>query len=58
MLKYIKCFRMYCNNYFFGFEYFNKKLEQDFLLIQSKKKLLGIGKAEEGKIKPIRVFNL
>ncbi len=41
-----------------GFEYFNKKLEQDFLLIQSKKKLLGIGKAEEGKIKPIRVFNL
>jgi len=41
-----------------GFEYSNKKLENDFLLVETDKKFIGIGKASEGKIKPVRVFNL
>ena len=41
-----------------SFEYVNKKSKNDYLLIQTRSKLLGIGKAIEGKIKPTRVFNL
>ncbi len=41
-----------------SFEYNSKKSENDYLLIESKKKFVGIGKALEGKIKPVRVFNL
>jgi len=41
-----------------SFEYFNKKSENDYLLIETNTKFLGIGKAIEGKIKPVRVFNL
>ena len=41
-----------------GFEYSNKKLENDYLLVETEKKFIGIGKALEGKIKPVRVFNL
>ncbi len=41
-----------------SFEYSNKKSENDYLLIETKKKFVGIGKAVEGKIKPVRVFNL
>ncbi len=41
-----------------SFEYSCKKSKTDFLLIETKKKLVGIGKAVEGKIKPVRVFNL
>ena len=39
-------------------EYFNKKSETDYILIETKSKFIGIGKAKEGKIKPVRVFNL
>ena len=41
-----------------SFEYFNKKSENGYLLIETEKKFIGIGKVVEGKIKPIRVFNL
>ena len=41
-----------------SFEYFNKKSESDYLLIETNRKFVGIGKAIEGKIKPVRVFNL
>ncbi len=41
-----------------SFEYSNKKSKCDYLLIETEKKLIGIGKAAEGKIKPVRVFNL
>ena len=41
-----------------GFEYSNKKLGNDYLLVETEKKFIGIGKALEGKIKPVRVFNL
>ncbi len=41
-----------------GFEYFSEKSDNDYLLIETKKKFVGIGKAVEGKIKPVRVFNL
>ena len=41
-----------------SFEYFNKKSENDYLLIETNTKFIGIGKAIEGKIKPVRVFNL
>ena len=41
-----------------SFEYFNNKSENDYLLIETNKKFVGIGKAIEGKIKPVRVFNL
>ncbi len=41
-----------------SFEYSNKKSENDYLLIETKEKFVGVGKAVEGKIKPVRVFNL
>ena len=41
-----------------SFEYFSKKSENDYLLIETEEKFVGIGKAVEGKIKPVRVFNL
>ena len=41
-----------------SFEYLNKKSENDYLLIETDTKFVGIGKAIEGKIKPVRVFNL
>ena len=41
-----------------GFEYLSKKSENDYLIVETKSKFLGIGKVVEGKIKPIRVFNL
>ena len=41
-----------------GFEYFSEKSDNDYLLIETKKKFVGIGKAVEGKIKPVWVFNL
>jgi tRNA pseudouridine55 synthase len=41
-----------------SFDYFNKKSENDYLLIETNRKFVGIGKAIEGKIKPVRVFNL
>ena len=41
-----------------SFEYFNKKSNNDYLLIETNTKFVGIGKAIEGKIKPVRVFNL
>ncbi len=41
-----------------SFEYFNKKSVNDYLLIETEKKFVGIGKAVNGKIKPVRVFNL
>ena len=41
-----------------SFEYFSKKSENDYLLIETNRKFVGIGKAIEGKIKPVRVFNL
>ena len=41
-----------------SFEYINKKSENDYLLIETNTKFVGIGKAIEGKIKPVRVFNL
>ena len=41
-----------------SFEYFNKKSENDYLLIETKNRFVGIGRETKGKIKPIRVFNL
>ncbi len=41
-----------------SFDYFNKDTFEDTLLIISDANLLGIGKVIEGKIKPVRVFNL
>lgn len=41
-----------------NFDYFNEDIFEDTLLIISDEKLLGIGKVIEGKIKPVRVFNL
>tara|TARA_A100001011_G_scaffold107968_1_gene114538 strand:+ start:703 stop:1575 length:873 start_codon:yes stop_codon:yes gene_type:complete len=41
-----------------SFDYFNKDIIEDTLLVISDTKLLGIGKALDGKIKPLRVFNL
>ena len=33
-------------------------LENDYLLVETNTKFVGIGKAIEDKIKPVRVFNL
>ncbi len=41
-----------------SFEYINKKSENEYLLIETNTKFVGIGKAIEDKIKPVRVFNL
>ena len=41
-----------------SFDYFNNDTFEDTLLIISDANLLGIGKVIEGKIKPVRVFNL
>ena len=41
-----------------SFDYFNKVTFEDTLLMLSNAKLLGVGKVVEGKIKPLRVFNL
>ena len=41
-----------------NFDYFNEDIFEDTLLFISDEKLLGIGKVIEGKIKPVRVFNL
>ena len=41
-----------------SFEYVNKISGNDYLLVETEKKIVGIGKAIEGKIKPVRVFNL
>ena len=41
-----------------NFDYFNEDTFVHTLLIKSDAKLLGIGKVIEGKIKPVRVFNL
>ena len=41
-----------------SFECLNKKSKNDYLLIETDTKFVGIGKAIEGKIKPVRVFNL
>ena len=41
-----------------SFEYANKKSENDYLLVETNTKFLGIGRAIEDKIKPVRVFNL
>ena len=41
-----------------SFEYFSKKSGTDYLLIETETRFLGIGKAIEGRIKPVRVFNL
>ena len=41
-----------------SFEYINKKSENDYLLVETDTKFVGIGKAIEDKIKPVRVFNL
>ena len=41
-----------------SFEYLNKRSKADYLLVETKTKFVGIGKAIEGKIKPVRVFNL
>ena len=41
-----------------SFEYINKKSENDYLLVETNTKFVGIGRAIEDKIKPVRVFNL
>ncbi len=41
-----------------SFDFFNSKSNLDCLLIENENRFLGVGKAVEGKIKPIRVFNL
>ena len=41
-----------------GFDYNCIKTETDHLLIETKSKFIGIGKVKEGKIKPVRIFNL
>ena len=41
-----------------SFDNFSKKSANDYLLIETEKEFVGIGKAVEGKIKPVRVFNL
>jgi tRNA pseudouridine55 synthase len=41
-----------------SFEYISKKSENDYLLIETNTNFVGIGKAIEDKIKPVRVFNL
>ncbi len=41
-----------------SFEYLSKKSDSDLFLVETKTKFLGIGKAVDGKIKPVRVFNL
>ena len=41
-----------------GFNYYTEKLDSNFLLVENSKKLLGIGKAQDGVIKPKRLFNL
>ncbi len=41
-----------------GFNYHTEKLDSNFLLVENSKKLLGIGKAQDGVIKPKRLFNL
>jgi len=41
-----------------GFDYNCKITETDHLLIETKSKFIGIGKVKEGKIKPVRIFNL
>ena len=41
-----------------SFKYLGKKTETDYLLIETTSDFVGIGKAEDGIIKPIRVFNL
>ena len=41
-----------------SFEYFSEIADDKYLLIETNKIFVGIGKAVEGKIKPVRVFNL
>ena len=41
-----------------SFEHINKKSDNDYLLVETNTKFVGIGKAIEDKIKPVRVFNL
>ena len=41
-----------------SFEYPSKELVTDYLLIETGSQLLGVGKAVNGKIKPVRIFNL
>ena len=41
-----------------SFEYINKKSKNGYLLVETNTKFVGIGKAIEDKIKPVRVFNL
>ena len=41
-----------------SFEYLSKKSETDYLLIETDAKFVGIGRAKDGRIKPVRVFYL
>ena len=41
-----------------SFEYPSRESDCDYLLIENNTKFLGIGRAMDGKIKPVRVFNL
>ena len=41
-----------------SFKNINKKSDNDYLLVETNTKFVGIGKAIEDKIKPVRVFNL
>ena len=41
-----------------SFKHINKKSDNDYLLVETNTKFVGIGKAIEDKIKPVRVFNL
>ena len=41
-----------------SFKYLSKKIETDYFLIETVSEFVGIGKAVDGKIKPVRVFNL
>ena len=41
-----------------SFKHINKKSDNDYLLVETNTKFVGIGKAMEDKIKPVRVFNL
>ena len=39
-----------------SFDFFNSKSNLDCLLIENENRFLGVGKAVEGKIKPLRIF--
>ena len=41
-----------------SFEYYSNKTEKNYLLVETKSKFVGIGKVLDGKIKPVRVFNI